>query len=103
MQSIPGLNGSPIALMRSAGDSQAVIKTLTAASQDVFAAGFSQDQVVKFWAEEDFSYSCAADPTAAVATSHRIPAYTLVPLVLQAGHNMAIIGTDSGLKFYLSY
>lgn len=103
MQSIPGLNGAPIALMRSAGDSQAVVKTLTAASQDVFTTGFSQDQVVQFWAEEDFSYSCAADPTAATATSHRVPAYTVVPLMLQAGHNMAIIGTASSLKFYLSY
>ena len=96
------LNNQVIPLFNGSGDSYAVVKTLTAASQLVFGSGLAQDEVVRFWAEEDFSYNVAPLPTAAVATSHRIPAYTVIYMVIHKNNNMAVIGTGSSMKFYLS-
>ena len=99
---LPKLGRDIIPLFNGTNDDYAVVKTLTAASQNVFASALTQDEVVRFWAEEDFSYSVAASPTAVVATSHRIPAFTVIYMVIHKDNNMAIIGTGSSMKFYLS-
>jgi len=102
MNPLPKLSGNIIPLFNGSSDANAVVKTISDTSKDVFDSALVQDEVVRFWAEEDFSYTVSADPTAVVATSHRIPAYTVIIMVINKGNNMAIIGTDNGSKFYLS-
>jgi hypothetical protein len=102
MISVPTLNGALFSMMLGNDDSGAVVKTLTDASQNVFDDVLENDEIVEFWAEEDFSYSISADPTAATATSHRVKENTIKMLIIPKGTNIAIIGTADDKKFYLS-
>ena len=103
METAARVNNQLIALMEGKDDNFAIVKTLTTTSQLVFDDVLDNDEIVEFWAEEDFSYTCSATPIAATGTSHRVPAYSMKAIVVKAGTNMAIIGTASSLKFYLSY
>lgn len=102
MRNIPKLNGLLFSAMLGGDDTQAVVKTLTASSQLVFADVLEYDELVEFWAEEEFSYCISASPTAIAVSSHRLQELTTKLLIIPAGSNMAIIGTANSKKFYLS-
>lgn len=101
-ESVGKLNSDLLPLFEGRDDNYAVVKTLTSSDALVFENVLESDEVVVFWAEEDFSYTCSASPEAASSTSHRWPAYVPKELILKAGTNMSVVGTDNSYKFYLS-
>ena len=102
MKRLPELNGNIFSALLGTDDNGAFVKTLTSSSQNVFTAAFPDDELALCWAEEDFSYSISSDPIATTTTSHRVPANFVIPIIIPAGNNMAIIGTDNAKIFYLS-